>query len=62
MRFETLPWCEIPGGPDGDACTLYRDHTRNHSWNVFDPKIEALRRRTLAENAELIAWLSGKPN
>lgn len=62
MRFGTLTWCEIPDGPDSDACTLYRDHARDHSWNVFDPKVEAFRRRVLAENAELIARLSGKPN
>ncbi|KUN94037.1 hypothetical protein [Streptomyces caeruleatus] len=62
MRFESLAHCEIEGGPDGDACTLYRDHPRDHSWNVVDPEMEAFRRRVLAENAGMLAWLTRKRN
>jgi hypothetical protein len=62
MRFETLRHCETEGGADGDACTLYRDHAREHSWNVVDPELEAFRRRVLAEHAGLIARLTRKPN
>ncbi|MFJ6568063.1 hypothetical protein ACIQNU_11605 [Streptomyces sp. NPDC091292] len=41
-RFESLPWCETPGGPDADACTLYRDHPHPHSWTLTDdPRSEA---------------------
>ncbi|WP_244190636.1 hypothetical protein [Streptomyces caeruleatus] len=60
MRFESLTHCEAEGGADGDACTLYRDHSRDHSWNVVDPEMESLRRRVLAENAGLLAWLTRK--
>ncbi|MFJ6568688.1 hypothetical protein ACIQNU_14785 [Streptomyces sp. NPDC091292] len=38
LRFESLPWCESPGGPDADACTLFRDHPHPHSWAVHDGK------------------------
>ncbi|MFF2845264.1 hypothetical protein ACFVT5_02880 [Streptomyces sp. NPDC058001] len=60
MRFESLPWCETEGGPDGDACTLYREHALEHAWNVHDPEIESLRRRALAETALMIQRLRGK--
>ncbi|MCX5423166.1 hypothetical protein [Streptomyces sp. NBC_00078] len=60
MRFESLRHCETEGGSDGDACTLYRGHAREHSWNVVDPATEAFRRRVLAENAGLLAWLARK--
>ncbi|MFE7275477.1 hypothetical protein [Streptomyces sp. NPDC057623] len=60
MRFESLTHCEIEGGADGDACWLYLDHPRDHSWNVSDPEVEAFRRRVLAENAGLLAWLTRK--
>ncbi|MCF1595404.1 hypothetical protein [Streptomyces muensis] len=60
IRFESLTHCEIEGGPDGDACYLYLDHPHEHSWNVSDPKVEAYRRRFLAENAGLLAWLTRK--
>ncbi|MFF2845044.1 hypothetical protein ACFVT5_01760 [Streptomyces sp. NPDC058001] len=60
MRFESRPWCETEGGPDGDACTLYRDHAREHSWNVLDPETESLRRRALAESAQLMKRLGRK--
>ncbi|MFJ6572689.1 hypothetical protein ACIQNU_35295, partial [Streptomyces sp. NPDC091292] len=36
-RYENLPWCETPGGPDADACTLYLDHPHPHSWTLTDP-------------------------
>ncbi|MEV7283850.1 hypothetical protein AB0O01_04660 [Streptomyces sp. NPDC093252] len=36
MRFENLTWCGVPGGPRGDACFLYRNHVRTHSWNLRD--------------------------
>ncbi|MFJ6568906.1 hypothetical protein ACIQNU_15910 [Streptomyces sp. NPDC091292] len=42
-RFENLHWCKTEGGPDGDACTLHRDHTHEHSWHVHDPGTETLR-------------------
>ncbi|MFJ6568542.1 hypothetical protein ACIQNU_14050 [Streptomyces sp. NPDC091292] len=61
-RFESLPWCETPGGPHGDACTLYQGHAHEHSWNVRDPEIEALRRRVLAEWARFIKRLGRKPD
>ncbi|MFF2848756.1 hypothetical protein ACFVT5_20880 [Streptomyces sp. NPDC058001] len=44
LRYESLHWCETPGGPEGDACTLYRDHARRHSWAVHDPETDALLR------------------
>ncbi|MFD4141594.1 hypothetical protein [Streptomyces sp. NPDC058572] len=63
MRFESLTWCGITDGPDGDeACTLYRHHAREHSWNVRDPEFEAFRRRVLAEHAGLLARLTRKPD
>ncbi|MBL1096828.1 hypothetical protein [Streptomyces coffeae] len=63
MRFESLTWCGIPGSPDGDdACTLYLDHAREHSWKVRDPELEAFSRRVFAENAGLIARLTRKRN
>ncbi|MFJ6573134.1 hypothetical protein ACIQNU_37570 [Streptomyces sp. NPDC091292] len=62
MRFESLAWCETPGGPDGDACKLYRDHAREHSWDLFDPETEALRRRVHTEWAQLIKRLGRKPD
>ncbi|MFJ6568140.1 hypothetical protein ACIQNU_11990 [Streptomyces sp. NPDC091292] len=40
LRYENLPWCETPGGPDSDACTLYRDHPHPHSWSVHAPATE----------------------
>lgn len=61
MRFETLHWCETPGGPAGDACTLYRGHARDHSWNVHDPETEALRRSVQADPAGWTARLTGRP-
>ncbi|MFJ6573123.1 hypothetical protein ACIQNU_37515 [Streptomyces sp. NPDC091292] len=60
LRFECLPWCETQGGKDGDACTLYRDHAREHAWNVHDPETESLRRRVLAEGAQLIRRIRRK--
>jgi hypothetical protein len=55
MRFESLPWCETPDTPHNDVntmpCTLYRDHAGSHSWDVFDPEEEALR-RTLTDSPE----------
>jgi hypothetical protein len=60
MRFESLTHCEIEGGAGGDACWLYLDHPRDHSWNVSDPEVEAFRRRVLAENAGLLGWLTRK--
>ncbi|MFJ6569919.1 hypothetical protein ACIQNU_21105 [Streptomyces sp. NPDC091292] len=36
IRFESLHWCEIEGGPDADACTLYLDHPHPHSWSLTD--------------------------
>lgn len=62
MRFESLKYCEIEGGPDGDACTLYRDHTREHSWALRDPEMESFRRRVLAENAGWLAQFTRKRN
>ncbi|KUN99057.1 hypothetical protein [Streptomyces caeruleatus] len=59
MRFESLAHCEITdGSDDGDACWLYRDHAREHSWALRDPAMEAFRRQVLAENAGLLAWLT----
>jgi hypothetical protein len=53
MRFESLPWCETFNRPEDVACCLYRDHARDHSWNVFAPETEALRQRVIAENPGL---------
>jgi hypothetical protein len=51
MRFESLPWCETPSRPDkGDVCGLYQDHAEKHSWDVFAPEIEAIRRQVIADN------------
>jgi hypothetical protein len=50
MRFESLPWCETSGGPHNQACGLYRDHVSEHSWDVFAPEIETIRRKVVAEN------------
>ncbi|MFF2845138.1 hypothetical protein ACFVT5_02235 [Streptomyces sp. NPDC058001] len=41
MRFESVRWCETSGGPDADACTLYREHAQGHSWSLRDPATEA---------------------
>ncbi|MFJ9748690.1 hypothetical protein [Streptomyces chartreusis] len=62
MRFESLPWCGVEGGVDGDACTLYRDHAREHSWDVVDPATAALRRRVLADTARLLLLPTKEPN
>ncbi|MFF2846866.1 hypothetical protein ACFVT5_11090 [Streptomyces sp. NPDC058001] len=53
LRFESLPWCETLGGSDADACTLYWDHSRAHSWAVHDPETEALRRQIVEEHADV---------
>jgi hypothetical protein len=53
MRFESLPWCGTFSARDDVACGLYREHARNHSWDVFDPKIEVIRREVIAENPGL---------
>lgn len=42
-RFVLLAWCETVGGAYGDACTLFRDHSAAHSWDVTDPTLEAVR-------------------
>jgi hypothetical protein len=61
MRFESLPWCETPGGPHDDACILCQDHARHHSWSVFDPEVEAQYQRIRAEYAGWLKALTRKP-
>ncbi|WP_236246416.1 MULTISPECIES: hypothetical protein [unclassified Streptomyces] len=62
MRFESLRWCECNRLPDDDACTLYLDHAREHSWDVRDPETEALRRSVLTDHAGWLARFTGKPD
>lgn len=41
-----LPDCEIGNGlpaGDDDACTLFQGHPRFHSWELYDPGVEAVR-------------------
>ncbi|AEW94092.1 hypothetical protein SCATT_17210 [Streptantibioticus cattleyicolor NRRL 8057 = DSM 46488] len=57
LRFECLSWCEAPHLTRDEVCTLFQDHPREHSWNVADPRIEALRRRVLAEGA---GWIPNR--
>ncbi|GAB3951765.1 hypothetical protein [Streptomyces sparsus] len=61
VRFASLPWCGT-NCPSDEVCTLYRDHARDHSWNVHDPATEALRRKVLAENAGWLDRLTRKPH
>ncbi|RDG35334.1 hypothetical protein DVH02_25820 [Streptomyces corynorhini] len=39
VQFESHSWCGVPeGGTEaGDACFLFLEHSREHSWETFDP-------------------------
>ncbi|MEE1803903.1 hypothetical protein PUR57_35425 [Streptomyces sp. JV176] len=51
-KIVALPWCT---GVDsrGDACTLFADHSPEHSWDVTDPTREAMMRQYAKEHPHL---------